>query len=176
MGGVAQLPERWKRAVATVNGAMGQAIGRVYVARYFSPEAKAKIDALVGRLRVALKARIERLDWMGPQTKLKALDKLARLNVKIAYPDKWRDYAALEVRSDDLTGDVQAGRKFAWLRQKVYGTSPRQRTLLSRHWLICLKEREPPTWRTVKPGADFSKPSWKPLGASGHLRPRLYRH
>ena len=124
MGGVAQLPERWKRAVATVNGAMGQAIGRVYVARYFSPEAKAKIDALVGRLRVALKARIERLDWMGPQTKLKASEKLARFNVKIAYPDKWRDYSALEVRPDDLVSDVQAGRKFAWLRQVNRLNSP----------------------------------------------------
>jgi putative endopeptidase len=117
MSGVAEQPERWKRAVATVNGAMGQAIGRVYVDRYFPPEAKAQIDDLVAHLRIALKERIARLDWMSPQTKLKALDKLARLDVKIAYPDKWRDYATLEVRPDDLFGDVQAARKFAWLRQ-----------------------------------------------------------
>ena len=117
MSGVAEQPERWKRAVATVNGAMGQAIGRVYVARYFSPEAKAQIDDLVGQLRVALKGRIQQLDWMSPPTKAKALDKLDRLNVKIGYPDKWRDYSALEVRPDDLLGDVQAGRKFVWLRQ-----------------------------------------------------------
>src|SRR5262249_1205636 len=92
MGGVGQLPERWKRAVATVNGAMGQAVGRVYVARYFPPEAKAQIDDLVAQLRVALKSRIERLDWLSPETRSKALDKLARLNVKIAYPAKWRGY------------------------------------------------------------------------------------
>jgi putative endopeptidase len=117
MSGVAEQPERWKRAVATINGVMGQAIGRVYVARYFSPQAKAQIDELVAHLRIALKERIARLDWMSPETKLKALDKLARLNVKIAYPDKWRDYSALEVRPDDHFGDMQAARKFAWLRQ-----------------------------------------------------------
>ena len=117
MSGVAEQPERWKRAVATVNGAMGQAIGRVYVARYFSPEAKAQIDDLVAQLRIALKGRIERLAWMSPATKLKALEKLAQLNVKIAYPDKWRDYSTLDVRSDDLVSDMQAARKFAWLRQ-----------------------------------------------------------
>jgi putative endopeptidase len=117
MFGVAQQPERWKRAVATVEGIMGQAIGRVYVARYFPPAAKAQIDDLVAQLRIALKGRIERLDWMSQDTKLKALDKLARLNAQIAYPDKWRDYSALAVRPDDLMGDVQAGRTFAWLRQ-----------------------------------------------------------
>src|SRR6202007_1722541 len=107
MGGVARLPERWKRAVGTVNGVMGQAVGRVYVARYFPPEAKAQIDDLVARLRVALKARIERLDWMSDETKQKALEKLAHINVKIAYPEKWRDYSALEVRPDDLVSDVR---------------------------------------------------------------------
>jgi putative endopeptidase len=117
MSGVAGQPDRWKRAVATVNGAMGQAIGRVYVARYFPPEAKAQIDELVGHLRIALKERITRLDWMSQETKRKALDKLARLDVKIGYPNKWRDYSALEVRPDDLFADMQAVRKFAWLRQ-----------------------------------------------------------
>ncbi len=124
MSGVADQPERWKRAVATVNGAMGQAIGRVYVARYFSPEAKAQIDELVAQLRIALKGRIEQLAWMSPATKLKALEKLAQLNVKIAYPDKWRDYSTLDVRPDDLLSDMQAARKFAWLRQVNRLNSP----------------------------------------------------
>jgi putative endopeptidase len=124
MGGVARLPERWKRGVQTVNGAMGQAVGRVYVARYFPPEAKAQVDDLVARLRVALKARIERLDWMSDETKQKALEKLAHINVKIAYPEKWRDYSALEVRPDDLVSDVQAGRNFAWQRQVKRLNSP----------------------------------------------------
>jgi putative endopeptidase len=117
MSGVAEQPERWKRAVGTINFAMGQAIGRVYVARYFPTEAKAQIDDLVAHIRDALRERITRLDWMSPQTKLKALDKLARLNTKIAYPAKWRDYAALEVRPDDLFADMQAARKFFWGRQ-----------------------------------------------------------
>lgn len=117
MSGIAEQPERWKRAVGAVNGAMGQAIGRVYVARYFSPEAKAQIEDLVAQLRVALAGRIERLGWMSEKTKRKALDKLAHLNVKIAYPDKWRDYGALEVRPDDLVGDIEASRTFAWRRQ-----------------------------------------------------------
>jgi putative endopeptidase len=124
MSGIAEESARWKRAVATVNGAMGQAIGRVYVARYFSHQAKAQIDDLVAQLRIALKGRIERLAWMSPTTKLKALDKLSQLNVKIAYPDKWRDYSALKVRSDDLVEDVEAARKFAWLRQVNRLNSP----------------------------------------------------
>jgi putative endopeptidase len=116
MAGIAEQPERWKRAVSTINFAMGQAIGRVYVSRYFPPEAKAQIEDLVAHMRSALKERIARLDWMSPQTKLKALDKLARLDVRLAYPDKWRDYAALEVRND-LFADMQAARSFSWLRQ-----------------------------------------------------------
>jgi putative endopeptidase len=117
MAGVAEQPERWKRAVGSINFAMGQAIGRVYVARYFPPEAKAQIEGLVANLRIALKERIARLDWMSPSTKLKAFDKLARLSVKLAYPDKWRDYSEIEVRPDDLFADMQAARKFFWLRQ-----------------------------------------------------------
>jgi putative endopeptidase len=117
ISGVAEQPARWKRAVAILNFAMGQAIGRVYVARYFPPEAKAQIDDLVAHLRGALQERITRLDWMSQETKRKALDKLVRLDVKIGYPNKWRDYSALEARPDDLFGNMQASRKFAWLRQ-----------------------------------------------------------
>ena len=116
LGGVAELPERWKRGVRVVNETMGEAIGRVYVARYFSAEAKTRIDDLVGQIRVALKGRIERIAWMSPETRSKAVDKLSRLNVKIAYPVKWRDYSSLEVRADDLIGNVQNSMKFEWLR------------------------------------------------------------
>jgi putative endopeptidase len=117
MNGVAQEPERWKQAVGTIDALMGPAIGRIYVARYLSSEAKAQVDNLVAQIRIAFKNRIERLNWMSRQTKLKALDKLARLNVKIAYPKKWPDYSALEVRPDDLLENVQASWKFDWLRQ-----------------------------------------------------------
>jgi putative endopeptidase len=92
--------------------------------RHFSPKGRAQIDDVVAALRIALKGRIQRLDWMSRQIKLKALDKLARLKVKIAYPDKWLDYSALEVRSDDLVGDVLAGWKFEWLRQVNRLNSP----------------------------------------------------
>ena len=124
MSGIVEQPERWKRAIGVVNGFMGHAVGRVYVARHFSPAAKTQIDDLVTQLRVAFKERIERLDWMSRETRLKALDKLARLNVKIAHPDKWRDYTALEISPDDLTGNVIAGRKFDWLRQVNRLNSP----------------------------------------------------
>jgi putative endopeptidase len=117
MSGVAEQPPRWRRAVNTVDAFMGEAIGRVYVARHFPPEAKAQIANLVTQLRIAFKGRIERLDWISERTKLKALDKLARLNVKIAYPDKWRDYSALKARPNDLIADVQAGLKFDWMRR-----------------------------------------------------------
>jgi putative endopeptidase len=124
MSGVAEQPARWRQAVDAVDAAMGDAIGRAYVARYFAPHAKAQIADLVEQLRTAFKGRIERLDWMSQRTKRPALDKLARLNVKIAYPDKWRDYSALEVRPDDLVGDVQAGLKFDWMRRVRRLNSP----------------------------------------------------
>jgi putative endopeptidase len=109
--------ERWKRAVEFIDRGMGEALGRVYVAKYFPPEAKAKIDALVAEMRVALNQRIDRLDWMSPATKAKAHAKLARFTVKVAYPDKWRDYAPVEVSSDDLVGDQRAFLAFEWNRQ-----------------------------------------------------------
>jgi len=124
LGGVLEIPERWKRGVSTVNGAMGEAIGRIYVARYFPVEAKAKVEALVEQLRLALKGRIERVAWMSQETKIKASEKLARLNVKVAYPAKWLDYSTLEVRPDELVGDLQAAGRFGWLRKVNRLTSP----------------------------------------------------
>jgi putative endopeptidase len=108
---------RWKRAVAVDNRYVGEAVGRVYVARYFPPEAKAQIAALVENLRTAMGARIEHLDWMSPETKKQALVKLARLNVKVGYPDKWRDYSDLTLTADDLYGDVERAEAFDWMRR-----------------------------------------------------------
>jgi len=119
---------RWKRAVEFVDRGMGEALGRVYVAKYFPPEAKAKIDALVGELRVALNQRIDRLDWMSPATKAKAHAKLAQFTVKVAYPDKWRDYASVEVSSDDLVSDQRAFLAFEWNRQVRRLKGPVDRT------------------------------------------------
>lgn len=112
-GATEQRP-RWKRAVGAAEGEMGEAIGRTYVAEYFPPESKAKMEALVAGLRVALKARIENLQWMSPDTKTRAIEKLANFNVKIGYPTKWRDYSALQVKEGDLVGNARAGHKFRW--------------------------------------------------------------
>ncbi len=116
LAGQPEQQARWKRAATFMNGALGESIGRVYVARYFPPEAKAKMDALVGDVRTALGARIEKLDWMGPDTKQRALEKLAKFTVKIAYPATWRDYAALELKPDDLYGNVGRAGAFEWRR------------------------------------------------------------
>jgi putative endopeptidase len=119
---------RWKRAVAFVSNGMGEAVGRAYVAQYFPPSAKAKIDALVAELQVALNERIDRVDWMSPETKARAHAKLAQFTVKIAYPDKWRDYAALEVSAGDLAGDARAFQAFEWRRQLKRLNDPVDRT------------------------------------------------
>jgi putative endopeptidase len=106
--------ERWKRGVTLAENAMGEAIGRDYVALYFKPDAKAKMDRLVTDLRAAMQARIERLDWMGPQTKQEALKKLQSFGLKIGYPEKWRDYSALQVVNGDLVGNVERAARFEW--------------------------------------------------------------
>jgi putative endopeptidase len=104
LSGQPEQQPRWKRAVAFSNDAIGESIGRVYVARYFPPDSKTRMLALVGDIRTALKARIEKLDWMGPDTRAKAVEKLSKFTVKIAYPDHWRDYSALTLKADDLYG------------------------------------------------------------------------
>lgn len=114
LNGQPQQRERWKRAVAFTENGIGEGIGRDYVALYFPPESKAKMDRLVGNLRVALAGRIRNLTWMGPATKAQALDKLQGFNVKIGYPDKWRDYTALQVRPHDLVGNAEAAQRFEW--------------------------------------------------------------
>ena len=126
-GQLEQRP-RWKRAVAEIDEGMGEAVGRVYVAKYFTPEAKAKIEGLVGDLKVALAARIQRLDWMSPTTKAKALDKLSLLTIKVGYPTKWRDYSALVQTPDDLYGDVERTQAFEWARELARLNDPVDRT------------------------------------------------
>ena len=107
---------RWKRAVAFTDRVIGESVGRVYVARYFPPESKAKMDALVGDIHTALKARIEKLDWMGDATKARALEKLAKFTVKIGYTSKWRDYSKLVLKPNDLYGNRLRAAAFEWNR------------------------------------------------------------
>ena len=110
--GADELPSRWKRGVKVVEGALGEAAGKLYVAKHFPPEARARMQQLVANLVEAYRQDIQELDWMGPETRKKALEKLARFTPKIGYPDKWRDYSKLEIRRDDLMGNVRRASAF----------------------------------------------------------------
>jgi len=104
--GIETLKPRWKRGVDAVEGALGEVLGRIYVARHFPPEAKARMELLVQNLLAAYGDSIRNLDWMGEATKKKALQKLAKFRTKIGYPERWKDYAALVVKPGDLVGNV----------------------------------------------------------------------
>lgn len=117
LSGTPALKERWKRGVDEVNGALGEAVGELYVAKYFTPDAKAKADALVRDILAAMGKRIDKLAWMAPETKVKAREKLAGIDVKIGYPSKWRDYSALKVERGDPLGNALRARSFEYERQ-----------------------------------------------------------
>jgi putative endopeptidase len=114
LNGTEEQRPRWKRAVDAAENAMGEAIGRTYVAEYFPADSKAKMEKLVADLRAAMKGRIENLQWMGPETKARALEKLSKFGVKIGYPSKWRDYSGLVVRDGDLAGNAERAARFEW--------------------------------------------------------------
>ncbi|MGM9830706.1 MAG: M13 family metallopeptidase [Paludibacteraceae bacterium] len=103
----------WKRAVSVVNGTLGEAVGQMYVQRYFPPEAKARMEQLVKNLQTSLSQRIAALTWMSDETKAKAQEKLAAFYVKVGYPDKWRDYTALTIdAADSYYTNLQRAAKF----------------------------------------------------------------
>ena len=106
LAGQQEMRPRWKRGVSTVNGAMGDLLGQRYVQRYFPPDSKHRIDALVSKLIDAYRSSIDSLDWMSPATKAEAKDKLNKLAVKIGYPNTWKDYSKLRVVRDDLVGNM----------------------------------------------------------------------
>jgi putative endopeptidase len=105
--GTPQLDERWKRGVAVTNATLGDAVGKLYVERHFSPDSKAKLQAMVQSINDAFRARVEALDWMAPETKAKAIAKLATLYVGVGYPDRWIDYASLEIVPGDVLGNAE---------------------------------------------------------------------
>jgi putative endopeptidase len=120
-------PDRWKRALRAVGGGdctgddrvdcfgnIGFGLGQIYTDHYFSPAAKSKIEALVSNVKAAMRARLERLDWMTPATKQEALSKLDTYQIKVGYPDKPRDFGGLEIRPDDLIADVRAAAAWDW--------------------------------------------------------------
>ncbi len=106
------MPDRGKVALAATNAALGQAVGQLYTQRYFPPEAKAKAEAMVADLITAYRTRISNLTWMSPQTKEKALAKLAALRIEVGYPDTWIDYSTLDVACGDAFGNMRRAEAF----------------------------------------------------------------
>ncbi len=117
LSGTPELRARWKRAVSFVEGCVGEAVGKEYVARHFPPTSKALMDDLVANLLAAYRVSIEALDWMSEETKQRAYEKLATFRPKIGYPDEFRDYTSLEVSADDLLANVHAASAFATDRE-----------------------------------------------------------
>jgi putative endopeptidase len=114
LSGREQLPPRWKRADTLLDGSLGELIGQTYVTDFFSPRAKSMMEELVANLKVAMARRIAGNDWMAPATKMSALEKLARMDVMVGYPAKFRDYSALKLDPADLYGNVQRSGVFDW--------------------------------------------------------------
>ena len=132
LSGTPQLRERWKRGVAVVEGGIGEAVGREYVARHFPPASKAMMQELVGNLLRAYRDSISSLDWMSDETKQRAFDKLDMFRSKIGYPDKFIDYSELDFKPDDLLGNVLSANAFETRRQLAKVGAPVDRD----EWLM----------------------------------------
>ncbi len=124
--------ERWKRGVQAVNGSMGNAVGKLYVEKYFSPQAKQRMDELVKNLLVAMGQRIDANSWMSDATKKAAREKLAKFTVKIGYPEQWRDYSGLTFTKNDLMGNMFRSRAFEYEYQLAKLSKPVDR----KEWLL----------------------------------------
>jgi predicted metalloendopeptidase len=117
LNGIPQLRARWQRGADFTSAALGELVGKLYVARYFPPDVKAKVKIMVDDLKKAFGTRIDSLAWMSPATKAKAQEKLATLIVGVGYPDRWRDYAALQIVKGDALGNLQRAELFEYQRQ-----------------------------------------------------------
>jgi len=126
--GLQQQEPRWKRCARYVDNDLGEALGRAYVDQYFSPEAKQQVLKMVIEIEAQMQEDIASLSWMTPQTKKNALEKLHAIANKIGYPDKWRDYTALEIRRGDEMGNVWRARQFEFRRQLAKIGKPQDRT------------------------------------------------
>lgn len=115
--GIEENRPRWKRGVSAVEGALGEVLGKIYVERHFSPAAKSRMVELVDNLLETFEASIDELEWMGEETKQAAHEKLSKFTVKIGYPDSWKDYSELQVKADDLVGNVLRSRAVEYQRQ-----------------------------------------------------------
>ncbi len=115
--GIEQKRDRWKRGVQLLDGLIGEGVGEVYVAKFFPPDSKAKMDVLVENLRSAMGERLKTLAWMDDATRTEAAKKLASFDPRVGYPSKWRDYSALAIEPGKLFENVRAARMFEWNRQ-----------------------------------------------------------
>jgi putative endopeptidase len=127
LNGTPQQQDRWKRGINAANEAIGDAVGKLYVARHFSAETKAHAERMVADLVTAFGQRIDRLDWMSDATKARAKQKLAGLGVAVGYPDAWRDYTGLELRRDDAYGNAQRASAFEYRRNLAKLGKPQDR-------------------------------------------------
>lgn len=118
LAGIPVESPRWQRAVNQVNARLGDEVGRIYSQRYFSPESKAAVQAMVTNIIAAFRKRIDALDWMAPATKAEAQAKLSTLYVGVGYPEKWHDYAGYDVRADDAFGNLWRGLQFRYAGEK----------------------------------------------------------
>ncbi len=116
LAGTKEMQPRWKRVLRTIDGEAGEALGELYVARSFGPDAKAAALEMVGNIKTAMRDDINGLVWMTPETKKRAMEKLDTLSVKIGYPDKWRDYSSLTITPDDYAGNVLRANEFEFKR------------------------------------------------------------
>ena len=128
LNGTPQQRARWQRGVDATSVALGEVVGKLYVARHFPPEAKAKVRAMVDDLTKAFGSRIDALDWMTAETKAKAKEKVKTLYVGVGYPDKWVDYTALQIVKGDAIGNRQRAEQFEYRRQLAKLTQPVDRT------------------------------------------------
>ncbi len=112
MSGQQEMRPRWKRVMETISGGLGEALGKLYVEKYFPPEAKTKMIKMIENLRAAFAVRIKNVDWMSAETKKKALEKLDAITVKVGYPDKWKDYSSLTIVPGNYFKNVRNARKF----------------------------------------------------------------
>jgi predicted metalloendopeptidase len=116
LNGATQPRERWKHGVDQTNGALGEVVGKAYVAKYFPPAEKARAQRMVANIVTAFRARIEHLDWMSTATKAKAVAKLATLKVGVGYPDRWQDYSGLKIVAGDAFGNAERATRFGYMR------------------------------------------------------------
>jgi len=132
LSGKQDMKPRWKRAVASVDGSLGEAVGQMYVQKYFPSAAKERMIKLVHNLQTSLGERINALEWMGDSTKVKAIEKLNSFIVKIGYPDKWRDYSLLDIKKDSYLTNIQRANKFEY----QYMLAKAGKTVDKTEWLM----------------------------------------